>query len=80
MDRAQAMRERSDVLSEIAKKLHDPDAQRQYLSDIDEAVTAGADAAEARVLAWLRGDIQAAHDIGINLADAIERGEHWRGE
>lgn len=50
------------------------------LGHASEIATAGADAERARVVAWLRGDIKAAHDIGINLADAIERGEHWRGE
>jgi hypothetical protein len=36
-------------------------------------------------VAWLRGEIKTAYtdpqyDIGINLADAIERGEPWREE
>ena len=44
---------------------------------------AAVEAPEARIVAWLRGEIKTAYtdpqyDIGINLADAIERGEPWR--
>jgi hypothetical protein len=50
---------------------------------IEAHTRAAVDAAEARIVAWLRGEIKTAYtdpqyDIGINLADAIERGEHRR--
>jgi hypothetical protein len=50
---------------------------------LESHTRAAVDAAEARIVAWLRGEIKTAYtdpqyDIGINLADAIERGEHRR--
>ena len=75
MDRAQAMREAAIGVDPLL-----------YQSPTSERVaTAGADAERARIVAWLRGEIKTAYtdpqyDIGINLADAIERGEPWREE
>ncbi len=55
------------------------------LGSPDNIATAGADAERARVVAWLRWKEHAADDATEMLAfshaaDAIDRGEHWRGE
>lgn len=73
--------ERAEAMRVIATDWHDGSTNLGKY----QAATAGADAERARVVAWLR-DMPSnkmtvtEYWMRRNAADAIERGQHWRGE